>query len=169
MRRSPNVPRPDPRGRLAALVGLPAAALLMATVAAWEGKENSAYRDIGGILTLCYGDTAEVRPGQQATDAECAQRLERRLADHAGPVLRCVPQLRGREGPLAASLSLAYNIGVRAFCGSTAARRFRAGDFRGGCDAILAWDKARVNGRLVAVPGLANRRRHERQICLEGL
>jgi lysozyme len=48
------------------------------------------------------------------------------------------------------------------FCGSTAARRFRAGDVRGGCDAFLAWNKA--GGRVVA--GLAKPAPAERQICL---
>lgn len=162
-------PKPAPRGRLAALLGIGAATTLMATVAMWEGKENTAYRDVAGIYTICYGDTANVRPGQRASDSECIDRLERQLLNHAEPVLRCVPQLRGRDNQLAAFASLAYNIGVRAACNSTAAKRFRAGDFRGGCDAFLAWDKARVNGRLVPIRGLQRRRAHEREICLRGL
>jgi GH24 family phage-related lysozyme (muramidase) len=74
-----------------------------------------------------------------------------------------------REGQRDAAISLAYNIGTDAFCRSTAARHFRAGDWRGGCDALTAWNKARVNGRLVPVRGLTRRRRHEREICLRGL
>ena len=52
-----------------------------------------------------------------------------------------------------AATRLSFNIGVVAFCRSTAARRFNAGDWRGGCDAFLAWNKARVGGRLVVVDG----------------
>jgi lysozyme len=120
------------------------------------------------VPTVCWGDTSDVERGRVHSRAECERRLERQALAHTAPVLRCVPQLHGREGPLIASASLAYNIGPNAFCRSTAARRFRAGDWRRGCDAFLAWDKARVNGRLLRLRGLANRRHAERAICLRG-
>lgn len=64
-----------------------------------------------------------------------------------------------------AFLSLSYNIGSRAFCGSTVARRANAGDIRGACDAIRMWDRA--GGKIVQ--GLVNRRADERRICLQGV
>ena len=70
-----------------------------------------------------------------------------------------------RKHQLMASMLLSYNIGKSAFCRSTVARRFNAGDIRGGCDAFLMWNKA--GGR--EVRGLLNRRRDERRICLEGV
>lgn len=161
-------PQPDPRGPLAALIGASAAAALLAAIAGFEGFAPEPYLDPAGIPTVCWGDTSRVEPGRSYSREECIRRLERQAYAHAAPVLACVPQLRGREGPLVASASLAYNIGAAAFCRSTAARHFRAGDFRGGCDAFLAWDKARVNGRLVRLRGLADRRRAERRICLSG-
>jgi lysozyme len=164
----PAAPAPDPRGRLAALVGLPAAGALMAAIAAFEGYSDKPYDDVAGIPTVCWGDTAGVERGRTYARAECAARLERQALAHVAPVLACVPQLRGRDNQLIAAGSLAYNIGPAAFCRSTAAGRFRAGDWRGGCDAFLAWNKARVNGRLVVVRGLDNRRRLEREICLKG-
>jgi len=165
----PMPPRPDPRGPLAALIGLPAAAALLAAIAGFEGYAPDPYVDPAGVPTVCWGDTQDVVRGRTSSRAECEARLERQAAAHAAPVLRCVPQLRGREGALVASASLAYNIGTGAFCRSTAARRMRTGDWQGGCDAFLAWDKARVNGRLVRLRGLANRRRAERELCLRGL
>lgn len=165
----PATPRPDARGRLAALIGLPAAGALMAAIATFEGYSETSYHDIAGIPTVCWGDTADVRPGRTYTRAECEARLERQALAHVAPVLACVPQLEGRDAQLIAAGSLAYNIGATAFCRSTAAKRFRAGDWRGGCDAFLAWNKARVNGRLVPVRGLTNRRRFEREICLRGI
>jgi len=71
----------------------------------------------------------------------------------------------GREQQLIASVSLAYNIGTGGFCRSTAARRFNAGNWRGGCDAFLMWNRA--GGRVVR--GLTLRRQRERAICLTGL
>lgn len=154
-----------PKGRfpaLVALVGAASAAVLVPTVQQWEGREHRAYRDVVGIWTICDGDTKDVRPGQVASDAECDARLERQLIAHAKPVLKCVPGLKDRPNALAASASLAYNIGTTAFCRSTAARHFNAGHWRSGCNAFLSWRFA--GGR--EIRGLYNRRIAEREICL---
>lgn len=126
-----------------------------------------AYADIVGVWTICDGDTLGVRPGMTETEDGCKARLERQLVAHARPVLNCVPGLSdpAREHQLVASVSLAYNIGTGGFCRSTAARRFNAGDWRGGCDAFLMWNKA--GGR--EVRGLTLRRQRERALCLTGL
>lgn len=150
---------------LAGVVGAGAAAILLVLVPQWEGTRQTAYRDIVGVWTICTGDTANVRPGQVASKAECEARLERQLIAHAEPVLACTPSLRGHPDQLAAATSLAYNIGTGAYCRSTVDRRFDAGDWRGACDAFLAWRFA--GGR--EIRGLLNRRRAERDICLRGL
>lgn len=161
-------PPPEPKGinprfpALVGVIGLAAAAFLVPEVQRWEGRELVPYRDIVGIWTVCDGDTKGVVPGTAATEAECDARLERQLIAHAEPVLKCVPSLKSRPNALAASVSLAYNIGVSGFCGSTTARRFRAGDWRSGCDAFLRWNRA--GGR--EIRGLTNRRKSERVICL---
>jgi lysozyme len=127
----------------------------------------AAYADIVGVWTICDGDTLGVRRGMVETEAGCAARLERQLVAHAKPIIACVPGLagQGRENQLVASVSLAYNIGTSGFCRSTIARRFNAGNWRGGCDAMLMWNKA--GGR--PVRGLTLRRERERAICLKGL
>lgn len=156
---------------LVALVGAGTAAIIVPETQHWEGKRNKAYLDIAGIPTICFGDTANVQMGQVASDAECDERLAQQLLNHARPVLRCVPALARpeRTQQRAASIVLAYNIGTGAFCASTAARRFNAGDWRGGCDAFLRWNKARVKGVLQPVAGLTNRRRAEHAVCVKGL
>jgi lysozyme len=125
------------------------------------------YADIVGVWTICDGDTKGVRRGMVETEAGCTARLERQLVAHAKPIIACVPGLagQGRENQLVASVSLAYNIGTGGFCRSTAARRFNAGQWRGGCDAFLMWNKA--GGR--PVRGLTLRRQRERALCLKGL
>ena len=165
---APAAPVAGGRGKaLAALVGLAVAAALLVDIPADEGRRRAAYRDLAGVLTICDGDTQNVAPGMVETEAGCDRRLEKRLAEHAKPVLACVPGLRAaaRENQLRASVRLAYNIGPAAFCRSTAARRFNAGEWRAGCDAFLMWNRA--GGRVVR--GLALRRQRERALCLSGL
>lgn len=147
---------------LAALIGAACCAVAVPTVQGWEGRELVPYQDIVGIWTVCDGDTKGVDPRAVQTHAQCDARLERQLIAHAKPVLACVPQIADRPNVLAASISLAYNIGPKAFCSSSAARYFRAGYYGEGCDRFLLWNKA--GGRVVR--GLARRRAAEREICL---
>lgn len=175
---APVAPLPKPsdglqslKGPLTAIVGAIAATSLFASIPKEEGTEYKAYRDIAGIWTVCNGDTKDVHPGLVETPEGCRQRLEMQLVAHAKPVMACTPTLAepGRDYQRAAAVSLAYNIGVRAYCHSTADRLFDAGDWRGGCDAFLAFSKARVNGQLRTVQGLLSRRQRERAICLRNV
>lgn len=135
-----------------------------------EGKRNVSYLDIARVPTSCYGHTGpDVRVGQYQTDTQCEQLLRGDVAKHLQGVLRCSPVLAPFPEQLAAATRLTFNIGVTAYCRSTIAARFTAGDWRGACNGFLAWDKARVRGRLVVVRGLADRRARERAMCLTGL
>jgi lysozyme len=155
------------KGPLAAVVGSLAATSLFATVPKEEGTEYKAYRDIVGVWTVCSGDTNDVHPGLIETPEGCRQRLETQLVAHAKPVMACTPALSepGRDYQRAAAVSLAYNIGVAAYCRSSADRDFDSGQWRAGCDAFLKWNRA--GGRVVA--GLTARRQRERAICLRGV
>jgi len=143
------------------------AALLIATpfIGNWEGKRNDPYKDIAGVATVCYGETRV--PMRRYTDAECTEMLEEAVSEFAAPVLKATPTLEGKPYALAAATSLAYNIGLGSYSGSTARKRFLKGDIRGGCSALRFWDKARVNGRLQTVKGLANRRAAEYSVCVK--
>jgi lysozyme len=61
-----------------------------------------------------------------------------------------------------AFLSLAYNIGAGAFCGSTLVRKLNTGDYTGACAEILRWDK--FQGQ--PLRGLTLRRQAEHRQCL---
>ncbi|WP_206364079.1 lysozyme [Paenirhodobacter ferrireducens] len=139
-------------------------ALAAAVIAPFEGRELRAYRDIVGVWTICDGDTQGVRPGQVATPAECDSRLAARVAQSEREIRPCLPAGLPAE-TRAAFVSAAYNIGSGAFCGSSMARRARAGDLRGACEALRLWNKA--GGQVVR--GLVRRREAERTLCLSGL
>ncbi|NBQ13096.1 MAG: lysozyme [Proteobacteria bacterium] len=129
------------------------------------------YLDIAGIPTACDGLTKGIQRGQTSTPAQCTSMLEAALVEHAAGVMRCSPGLAldkpHRDNVRAAAVSMAYNIGVGAWCGSTARKLVDAGKIRAACDAFLPWDKARVGGVLRPVKGLTARRQRERALCLK--
>lgn len=155
-----------------AAVGVSLAAVIALagpTVSKWEGYANDPYRDQAGILTVCRGETAGIQ-NRRYSDAECDAMFRQSLKKHASPILACLPS-SAPLSVLAAFVSLGYNIGIAAACGSSAAKKVRAGDFRGACNGILAWNKLRHwrTKQLVFSQGLANRRADERALCLSGL
>lgn len=174
-----------PEGPLVALLGVIAAGGLYMTIPEDEGTRYHAYRDIVGVWTICQGDTKNVRPGMVETREGCQRRLESQLLAHAKPVMACTPRLaeKGRDYQRWAAVSLAYNIGTGAYCRSSVDRAFDAGQWRAGCDAMLAFNRGtyskpqsgmqctrKSDGRYsCVVRGLAKRREREREICLRGL
>jgi GH24 family phage-related lysozyme (muramidase) len=128
-----------------------------------EGLRQYAYYDPVGILTICYGDTNNVKPGQYATVQECKARLDEEMIDAIETVDRCVPNLP--DNVLAAFSDAAYNIGPRIACDtnrSTAARLLKAGRYEEACRQLPRWDRA--GG--VVLPGLTKRRAKEMELCL---
>lgn len=144
-----------------------------------SGKQYlKVYLDIVGVATACDGITTykgkPLARNHTFTEAQCTVMLEEELVKHAKGVMACSPGLalspatlteKRREGPRFASVSLAYNVGVGAYCSSTARRRFNAHDYAGGCTALTWFNKA--GGRVVR--GLVNRRNKEAKVCYEGL
>lgn len=116
------------------------------------------------LLMLPRGNKG-VRPTDVATPETCRIQLDARLAEFAAGVLKCTPGLKGHDNQVAAATSLAYNIGIAAYCRSTVARLFNAGKWRQACDGFLAWNRA--GGRVIR--GLVNRRVAERALCINGL
>lgn len=148
-----------------AIGGAIIAVLAIATpfVAGWEGTKTKPYLDVAKVWTVCTGETNV--PMREYTPDQCRAFLNDGLTSRALEINTCVPGILQRPKVAAASLSLAYNIGTVAFCRSTAARRFNAGDLKGGCEAI-GWF-TRAGGKVVQ--GLVNRRRAEVKLCLEGV
>jgi lysozyme len=146
--------------------GTAAAALACAVVGGFEGLRQTAYRDVVGVATICYGETRGVKMGMTATKEQCNDMLLKGLQDFEAGVVRCAPGLAyAPDARIVAHVSLAYNIGVGAYCKSTVARRQNAGDVAGSCDAFLMWDKAKG----IRFPGLTRRRQAERELCRRGL
>jgi lysozyme len=146
--------------------GLAAAALVATLVGGWEGLKLYSYQDVIGVWTACYGETRGIRPGMKFTKPQCDAMLVERLAEFEAGMRRCLKSPDAiPDKPYVAFLSLSYNIGTGAFCKSSVARLANAGDPRGACNRIAAFNRA--GGSIVR--GLVNRRADEQRICLEGL
>ena len=133
--------------------------LAAALVAYWEGYRPEPYRDIVGVLTVCYGHTGDVQP-RRHTRAECDALLRRDLAEANSHVRRCIT--RPMPEPVEAALTSAtYNAGPRIVCGSRLQKKAQAGDWKGACAELSRWVYA--GGQRVR--GLVNRRAAERALC----
>jgi len=156
------------RGRMAATAaGLAAASAAVPLVREFEGQKLTPYRDIVGRLTWCSGETEGV-PKARYSAEECDDLLARRLVEFSAAIAPCLPA-DVPHSMRVAFVSAAYNLGAPAFCTSSMSRRARAGDLPGACEALLMWDKGRVNGVLQRIRGLTLRRQQERALCLSGL
>ena len=131
-------------------------------IAVHEGYRGEAYRPVpGDVPTIGFGTTDGVKPGDRI---EPVQALVRKLQDvqrFEGALRQCV-RVPLHQHEYDAFLSLAYNIGPGAFCGSTLVRRLNAGDYAGACAEILRWD--RFHGE--PLRGLTLRRQAENRQCL---
>jgi lysozyme len=154
-----------PSAALIACVGAACATILVQTIPSYEGVKNVGYYDPVGIPTKCMGDTTDVVIGQIYSVADCTASLNNQLILHANPVLACVPDIADRPKILAASVSLAYNIGSNGFCKSLPAKDFNTGKFLQGCEAFKLYDTAA--GKVL--PGLVTRRQDEATMCETGL
>ncbi len=143
---------------LAALIAIPA-----------EGLRQKAYYDPPGILTVCYGSTSNVVPGRVYSLKECGDRLNADMAAAVAQVDRRYPN--APVNVLAAFSDAVYNIGPAIVIpsSSTAGKFLKAGKWREACNQLPRWNKARIAGVPVALPGLTKRRERERQLCLDGL
>ena len=133
-----------------------------------EGIRQVAYVDPPGILTVCYGSTTDVERGKVYSLEECRVRLDADMNEALDIVERCVPGLPVK--PLAAFADATFNIGPKIVCNqaeSTAARLLAAGEIEAACRELVKWDKAKILGVYVKLPGLSKRRRAEMTLCLD--
>jgi lysozyme len=138
------------------------AASTLVGIAVHEGYREEAYIPVpGDVPTIGFGSTKNVHMGDKTTPERSLVRLLEEVDSvYAQGVRRCITAPM-YQYEFAASVSLAYNIGVNAFCGSTVAKRFNAEDYAGACAAFDMWN--RQGGKIL--PGLVKRRAEERAIC----
>lgn len=108
-------------------------------IALHEGYTEKAVIPVkGDVPTLGFGTTAGVKLGDRTTPPQALRRALADVQQFEAALARCV------NAPLHqyeydAFVSLAYNIGPGAFCGSTLVKKLNAGDYAGACEQVLRW------------------------------
>lgn len=140
-------------------VALSAAGLV--GIALWEGYRETAYIPVANDkITIGFGTTEGVKPGDKITPPKALKRALDDVSKFEGAIRACVA-VPLHQHEYDAFVSLAYNIGPSAFCGSALVRKLNAGDYAGACAEISRW--VYQGGRVLQ--GLVNRRAHERAMC----
>ena len=145
--------------RLAAGAIVVSAAALVG-IATREGYREKAYKDAVGVVTVGYGETAGVRMGDRTTPERALVTLLSSANRHADAIRQCI-RVPLYQHEFDAYVSLAYNIGSGAFCGSTLVKKLNAKDYAGACEEIKRWNRA--GGKVL--PGLTKRREKEYRLC----
>lgn len=150
---------------------MPSLSLAAEKISAFEGFRAHPYLDSAGIPTIGFGST-HYEDGRRVamTDAAVSntRALEMLTHDLTETAANLWKRLAVQPTPnqWAALLSIAYNIGWPALASSTLLKLFNQGLPNNAATHFLDWSKAHVNGQLVTVPGLYNRRNLEMALFL---
>lgn len=150
---------------------MPPLAAAAQLIAKFEGFRSEPYLDSASIPTIGYGtirypDDRRVTMHDPAVSHEAALAfLEHDLTATAMGLWKAV-SWQPTVNEWSALVSLAYNIGVSAIAKSTVLRLFNAGDRPKAAAHFSDWSKAHVDGKLVTIKGLLNRRVAEAKLFL---
>lgn len=134
-------------------------------IALSESLQLKAYRCPAGVWTCGWGETDGVKPGDVWTKTYADKRLLESLSEYKDRVLDLC-KVAPTATQLGALVSLAYNIGVGALAKSSVLKAHNRGDRQAAARAFGLWNKAKVGGKLQALPGLTLRRAKEAALYL---
>ena len=131
----------------------------LALIKEFEGLKLNAYFCSVGVLTIGWGTTAGVKPGDKITEAQAEEMLRADVVKFERGVFDAV------KVPLAqhqfdALVVLAYNIGLGAFRTSTLLRLLNKGELSAAAKQFDRWNRG--GGKVLA--GLTRRRAAERKL-----
>ena len=148
--------------RRAGIAGLAVSASTFVAIVMHEGYSDRAIIPVpGDVPTIGFGTTAGVKPGDKITPPKAVARALGDMQKFEGAIKRCV-KVPLYQHEYDAAVSLSYNIGGTAFCKSSVVSKWNAGDYAGGCAAILLYDK--FKGK--PLRGLTLRRQAEYKLCI---
>ena len=131
-------------------------------IKSFEGLRLTAYKDIGGVLTVGYGHTGkDVYKGQIINQEKAENLLRQDLERFELAVEELLDNAPTTQNQFAAMVSLAYNVGPGNFEKSSVLRNHKSGKILAAAAAFMLWVNA---GKLKNVSGLIRRRNAERKL-----
>lgn len=129
----------------------------LAFIADQEGFVDTVYLDIAGIPTIGFGHV--MRHGDPTTvtrdQAMAILQSDVASAEHA---VNADVKVELEQSAFDALASFTFNLGSGSLATSTLLQCLNAGDYTAAAKEFLRWCHARVNGQMVRVQGLYNRR-----------
>lgn len=145
-----------------AIASMAVSAVGFVSVLVYEDYSSNAIIPVpGDKLTIGFGTTEGVKIGDTVTPSKAVKRALNDISKYEDAIKKCV-KVPLYQYEYDAYLSLAYNIGTGAFCGSTLVKKLNALDYAGACEQIKVWDK--FKGKTLR--GLTIRRDGEYQRCI---
>jgi lysozyme len=135
-------------------------------IKSFEGCNLKAYQDVAGIWTIGYGHIRGVQEGMGITQEQATEFLQQDMSDTEAFVVSATSSVPTTNNQYAAMVSLCFNIGAGNFQTSSVLRFHLAKNNNSAANSFLLWDKAHVDGQLVVVKGLLNRREKEKELYL---
>lgn len=136
----------------------------LAIIANLEGCRLNPYQCSAGVWTSGIGHTAGVKPTHNITEQDAARNLIADVIMTERAVDKCMP-VAMPQPVYDAVVSMAFNVGTGAACGSTLAAFIRRAEWAKACQQLPRW--VYVNG--VWNRGLNNRRAVELKHCMKGV
>jgi GH24 family phage-related lysozyme (muramidase) len=133
-------------------------------VSEFEGFHSTPYQDVAGVWTIGFGHTQGVGPDTPPITIERARvLLGEDLKDVNAEIDRLV------KVPLSADqrealVDFAWNVGIRAFAGSSALHVLNAGEYEKLPERLRVWTLRSTNGKLSTDPGLVHRRERDIEV-----
>jgi lysozyme len=157
----PAPPEPAPTAFMWGSVGATPQITAERLAAYSEGLRTTAYQDSGGVWTIGYGHTADVKAGDTCTEQQATDWLTSDMAWAFDELARVVT-VPCTDNQQAALADFVFNLGSGNFESSTLLRKLNAGDYDGAADEFPKW----VYCDGVVLQGLVIRRDNEQQLFL---
>lgn len=146
----------------AAPTSLKLSAVALVALVLFEGYTNNAIQPLpGDKWTYGFGTTENVKKGDTITPPKALERKLNDITKFESALRQCVV-VPLHQYEYDAYISLSYNIGSNAFCGSTLVALLNQEMYNEACEQVLRWDKFKGS----AVRGLTIRRQSEYKQCI---
>lgn len=141
----------------------------VALIKHFEGFSATKYDDGVGVMTIGYGHaikkTEVFNKPISMQEAEAILVKDLAAVDAAISKWVTVPLNQNQYDAIG---SFVFNLGAGSFAGSTLLKKLNVKDYEGASKEFIRWNKGRVKGVLVEMPGLTRRRLAEQKLFTTG-